>query len=64
VNTSFQVGGALVLAIVSAVASGSGDIVDVYRQAIAVVVGVAVLGLVVALSGLLPARAEEAYAEA
>jgi hypothetical protein len=36
----------------------------VYRQAIAIVVGVAVLGLVVALSGLLPARAEEAYAEA
>ncbi len=64
VNTSFQVGGALVLAIVSAVASGSGDIVDVYRQAIAVVVGVAVLGLVVALSGLIPARGQEAYAEA
>jgi MFS family permease len=64
VNTSFQVGGALTLAIVSAVASGSGDIVDLYRQAIAIVVGVAVLGLVVALSGLLPARAEEAYAEA
>jgi sugar phosphate permease len=64
VNTSFQVGGALVLAIVSAVASGSGDIVDVYRTAIAVVVGVAVLGLVVALSGLLPARGQEVYAEA
>ncbi len=64
VNTSFQVGGALVLAIVSAVASSSGDVVDVYRQAIAVVVGVAVLGLVVALSGLIPARAQEAYAEA
>jgi MFS family permease len=64
VNTSFQVGGALTLAIVSAVASGSGDIVDVYRTAIAVVVGVAVLGLVVALSGLLPARGQEAYAEA
>ena len=64
VNTSFQVGGALTLAIVSAVASGSGDIVDLYRQAIAVVVGVAVLGLVVALSGLVPARGQEAYAEA
>jgi MFS family permease len=64
VNTSFQVGGALVLAIVSALASGSGDIIDVYRTAIAVVVGVAVLGLVVALSGLLPARTDEAYAEA
>ncbi len=64
VNTSFQVGGALTLAIVSAVASGSGDVIDVYRTAIAVVVGVAVLGLVVALSGLLPARADEVYAEA
>jgi MFS family permease len=64
VNTSFQVGGALTLAIVSAVVSGSGDIIDVYRTAIAVVVGVAVLGLVVALSGLVPARGQEVYAEA
>jgi MFS family permease len=64
VNTSFQVGGALSLAVVSAIASGSGDIVDLYRTAIAVVVGIAVLGLVVALSGLLPARGQEAYAEA
>jgi predicted MFS family arabinose efflux permease len=64
VNTSFQVGGALTLAIVSAVASGSGDIVDVYRTAIGVVVGVAVLGLVVALAGLVPTRGQEAYAEA
>ena len=63
VNTSFQVGGAVVLAIVSAVASGSGDIIDVYRSAIAVVVGIAVLGLVVALSGLIPARAEQVFAE-
>jgi MFS family permease len=65
VNTSFQVGGALTLAIVSAVAGGSGDIVDAYRTAIGVVVGVAVLGLVVALAGLSPGReVEEAYAEA
>jgi MFS family permease len=64
VNTSFQVGGALTLAIVSAVASGSGDIVDLYRTAIAVVVAVAVLGLVVALAGIVPARTNEAYAEA
>jgi MFS family permease len=64
VNTSFQVGGALTLAIVSAVASGSGDIVDVYRTAIGVVVGVAVLGLVVALAGLVPTRGQEVYAEA
>ena len=64
VNTSFQVGGALTLAIVSAVASSDGDIVDVYRTAIGVVVGVAVLGLLVALSGVLPVRTDEAYAEA
>jgi MFS family permease len=64
VNTSFQVGGALVLAIVSAVASADGSVVDVYRTAIAVVVGVAVLGLVVALAGLAPTRGQEAYAEA
>jgi hypothetical protein len=53
-----------VLAIVSAVASGSGDIIDVYRSAIAVVVGIAVLGLLVALIGIAPAREQEAYAEA
>jgi MFS family permease len=64
VNTSFQVGGALALAVVSAVASGSGDIVDAYRTAIAVVLGVAVLGLVVALAGIVPGRGQEAYAEA
>jgi len=64
VNTSFQVGGAVVLAVVSAVASGSGDIIDVYRSAIAVVVGIAVLGLLVALAGIAPTRTEEVYAEA
>jgi MFS family permease len=65
VNTSFQVGGALTLAIVSAVASSDGNIVDVYRTAIAVVVGVAALGLVVALAGIAPSRGgQEAYAEA
>jgi len=64
VNTSFQVGGAVVLAVVSAVASGSGDIIDVYRSAIAVVVGIAVLGLLVALVGIAPTRTEEVYAEA
>jgi MFS family permease len=64
VNTSFQVGGALVLAIVSAVASSSGDIVDVYRTAIAVVVGIAVLGLVVALAGVATPRSRAAYAQA
>jgi MFS family permease len=56
VNTSFQIGGAVVLAVVSGVASGHGDILDVYRSAIAVVLAVAVLGVVIAGSGLLPAR--------
>jgi MFS family permease len=65
VNTSFQVGGAVVLAVVSAVASGGGgDMVGAYRSAIAVVLGVAVLGLVVALAGAVPTRGQEAYAEA
>jgi MFS family permease len=62
VNTSFQIGGAVVLAVVSAVASGSGDVFSVYRAAIAVVLAVAVLGLVVALAGLIPTR-ENALAE-
>jgi predicted MFS family arabinose efflux permease len=59
VQTSFQVGGAIGLAIVSAVvaaqAGGStdpGTLLDAYRSALAVSVVVAALGLVVALSGL------------
>jgi MFS family permease len=59
VNTSFQVGGAIVLAVVSAVvgdgtASGSdaGRFLDASHTAVGVVTGVAVLGLVSALSGL------------
>jgi MFS family permease len=59
VNTSFQVGGALILAIVSAVASSGGDVIDGYRTAIAVVTGVAVLGLVVALAGVANPRSSE-----
>jgi Na+/melibiose symporter-like transporter len=52
-NTSFQVGGAVNLAVVSAVVStGSGGIpsLDGFQTAIAVVVGVAVLGLAIAAS--------------
>ncbi len=64
VNTSFQVGGALVLAIVSAVVGGGGDPVELYRQALGVVVGVAALGLVVALTGVVSVRRAEALAEA
>jgi MFS family permease len=64
VNTSFQVGGALSLAVVSAIASGGGDIIELYRTAIAIVVGVAVLGLLVALTGVASPRRDEALAEA
>ena len=53
-NTSFQVGGALALALVTAVASANGGSVglDAFRPAIAVVCAVAAVGLTVALSGL------------
>jgi len=53
VSTSFQVGGAVVLAVVSAVVSArSGEaLLDAYRPALAVVALVAALGLVVALAG-------------
>jgi predicted MFS family arabinose efflux permease len=54
VNTSFQLGGAIGLAIVTAVVSG--DIsVDAFRPAIAVVTGIAALGLIVSVAGLIPA---------
>src|SRR4051794_38521002 len=60
VSTSIQVGGAIVLAISSAVvASGAGsDFLDAIRPALGVVVGVSALGLLATLSGL--ARAREA----
>jgi predicted MFS family arabinose efflux permease len=54
VNTSFQLGGALGLAIVTAVVAGETSL-DAFRPAIAVVTGLAVLGLLVALAGLVPA---------
>ena len=53
VNTSFQVGGAIGLAIVTAVVSGETTL-DAFRPAIAVVTGLAALGLLVALFGLIP----------
>jgi predicted MFS family arabinose efflux permease len=63
VQTSFQLGGAIGLAIVSAVvagrAGGSTDpavLVDAYRTAVAVTLGVAAVGLLVALSGLVRGR--------
>jgi MFS family permease len=58
VQTSFQVGGALALAVVSAVVSGASPegLLDAYKTAIAISAGVAGFGLLVALSGLVPAR--------
>ncbi|MGN6189959.1 MAG: MFS transporter [Conexibacter sp.] len=57
VNTSLQVGGAIGLAIVSAVVSSHAgadvaDVLDGFRTAIAVVSGVAVLALLVSATGL------------
>ena len=70
VNTSFQIGGAIVLAIVTAVISSragsstdAGTLLDAYQPAIAVVTGVGALGLLVALSGVIGLRRQEpAYA--
>jgi MFS family permease len=59
VQTSFQVGGAIGLAVVSAIvtskAGGSTDsavLLDAYRTALIVVAGIAAAGLAIALSGL------------
>ena len=63
VQTSFQMGGAIVLAAVSAIitsqagsSTDTGVILDAYRTALIVVTGVAIAGLAIALSGLLPQR--------
>jgi EmrB/QacA subfamily drug resistance transporter len=57
VNTSFQLGGAIGLAIVTAVVSTSATL-DSFRTAIGVVTGIAALGLVIAIAGL--AQSQEA----
>jgi EmrB/QacA subfamily drug resistance transporter len=54
VNTSFQLGGAIGLAIVTAVVAGDTTL-DAFRPAIAVVTGLSALGLLVAFAGLIPA---------
>jgi EmrB/QacA subfamily drug resistance transporter len=54
VNTSFQLGGAIGLAIITAVVGGETSL-DTFRPAIAVVVGLSALALLVALAGLIPA---------
>jgi MFS family permease len=65
VQTSFQVGGAIVLAVITAIvttnATGSpSQIVDGYRTALAVVTAVSVLGLVIILGGLYAANRKPA----
>src|SRR3954452_21971683 len=60
VQTSFQMGGAIVLAAVSAVV-GEGATGD-YRTAIAIVLGVAVVSLVLALTGITRTRPGEVLA--
>ena len=69
-QTSFQVGGAIGLAVVSAIvtsrAGASTDaavLLDAYRTALVVVAGIAVAGLAVALSGLV-SQSEPALATA
>jgi hypothetical protein len=67
-QTSFQVGGAIVLAIVTAVveAGGAGGITSAqatlgaYRPTLAVITAVSALGAITALSGLLSARRQPA----
>jgi MFS family permease len=61
VQTSFQVGGAIVLAVITAIvaAGGAGSptaIVDSYRVALEVVTAIAAFGLLVVLAGLVSAR--------
>jgi nitrate/nitrite transporter NarK len=65
VQTSFQVGGAIVLAVVAAIVSSNGSaaptqVVDTYRVALEVVTGVAGAGLLVVLGGVLSGRRAQA----
>jgi sugar phosphate permease len=67
-QTSFQVGGAIVLAIVTAVVDAGGAsrittaqaTLGAYRPALAVITAISALGALTALSGLLPARRKPA----
>jgi MFS family permease len=69
VQTSFQVGGAIVLAIVTAIVTSNGSaaassVVDSYRVALEVVTGISGVGLLVVLGGLLTGRRQLAAQEA
>ena len=56
VNTSFQIGGAVVLAVVTAVVAGGGGTADAFRPGIGVVTGVVAVGLLVlVVAALAPA---------
>jgi len=68
-QTSFQVGGAIVLAVITAVIDAHGadhavsaGTLAAYRPALAVITGVAVLGLGVTLTGLRSPRPRPALA--
>ena len=70
-QTSFQVGGAIVLAVVTAVIDARGadhaisaHALTAYRPALAVITGIAVLGLGIALTGLRSPRLRPALAAA
>jgi EmrB/QacA subfamily drug resistance transporter len=70
-NTSNQVGGAVVLAIVTAVISGQTvgvtaptGVLSAYKSGLGVVTGIAALGLVIALTGLRGLKARRAAEEA
>ncbi|MEV4260347.1 MFS transporter [Kribbella sp. NPDC049584] len=69
-NTSNQVGGAVVLAIVTAVISGqsvgvttAAGVLPAYKSGLGVVTGIAALGLVIALTGLRGLKARRALEE-
>jgi EmrB/QacA subfamily drug resistance transporter len=69
VQTSFQVGGAIVLAIVTAIVTSNGStaassVVDSYRVALEVVTGISGVGLLIVLGGLLTGRRQLAAQEA
>jgi len=70
VQTSFQLGGALVLAVVSAVVTAqagpnpdAASLLDALRPTLAIVTGVALLGLIVMGTSLMPARADAEVAQ-
>ena len=70
VQTSFQIGGAIGLAITTAIVSAQagaspspGELLDAYRTALAVTAGVALLGLGVAVTGVARERVGEPVLE-